>query len=114
MKYGRREFGAASLELCLPKALPQHMRKNVIELRALYTEPQYRGNGFATDLLHDVCLEADLARKFLFLCVSPGEDGPLGLEKLANWYHKFGFTTIQASPLLMTRPFVGALMGMAA
>lgn len=113
MKLGRREFGGSSLQLCLPRALPQHMRKDVVELRALRTEPEYRGNGFATDLMLDVCLEADLARKFLFLCVEPGDDCPISLEALASWYHKFGFTTIQASPLLMTRPHVGARMGIA-
>lgn len=108
MKYGTRIEGHASLKLAVPTALPNKMRGNVVELRSLRTDPDHRDKGEATRLMLSTTLEADMMRYFLFLHVQPDEDSPLDKEKLANWYNKFGFSTIQADPLLMVRPHVGA------
>ena len=110
MRYGTRIEGHASLKLAVPTALPSAMRGKVVELRSLRTEPDHRGEGHATNLMLATTLEADMHRYFLFLHVKPDEDGPLDEARLANWYNKFGFTTIQADPLLMVRPHVGAMM----
>jgi hypothetical protein len=98
--------------LGLPVALPINMRADVIELSKLRTLPGERGKGYATELLLDVCIEADMARKFLFLCVEPDDDCPLTTKQLSEMYLRFGFVPIQSDPaVLMTRPYVGALQG---
>lgn len=109
MRYGTRIEGHASLKLAVPTALPDNMRGNVVELRSLRTDPDHRGQGDATKLLLSAIMEADINRYFLFLHVQPDEDGPLDKSALANWYHRFGFTTIQADPLLMVRPCVSGV-----
>lgn len=109
MKLGPRTNGNASCKLSVPVALPLPMRANIIELSAMHTLPANRNKGEATELLLDVCLEADMQRKFLFLAVKPDKDCPLSTTQLANFYSRFGFLPIQTEPLLMTRPYVGAL-----
>lgn len=101
---GRRTFETASLKLCRPRALPDHMQGDVVELHSLATPADDRRKGYATQLMLTTCCEADMARKFLFLCVEPE-----GVEKqmLLEFYAGFGFRPIQAEPLLMVRPFMG-------
>jgi len=105
---GLRTFEMASLRLCKPRALPPEMQGDVVELHSLSTPVDYRRMGHASQLMLSVCCEADLARKFLFLCVEPN-----GVEKqvLLDFYLNFGFVPIQADPLLMVRPFVGVSNG---
>lgn len=109
MKYGARVNGGASLTLALAKALPTAMRGNVIELTKLHTEPEYRNQGHARDLLAQVCFEADLSRKFLLLNVKPASDCPMTAKQLADFYLGFGFMPLPGPEILMTRPFTGAM-----
>jgi N-acetylglutamate synthase-like GNAT family acetyltransferase len=109
MRYGPRTNDGASLKLAVPTALPLKMRGKVVEVRGLRTMPDKRGQGHASDLMLSVCVEADIARTFLFLAVEPDDDGPLDAKALCQFYMKFGFLPIQSDPPLMTRPFVGAL-----
>lgn len=109
MKLGPRSNEHASLKLVKPRALPAHMHGDIIELVGLRTSPAHRQKGWATELMLDVCLEADMAQRFLFLCVEP--DGGMGLKELAQFYVRHGFMPIQAEPLLMIRPHV-AVRGM--
>ncbi len=109
MRYGTRIEGHAGLKLAVPTALPQNMRGRVVELRSLRTDPDHRSGGEATRLMLATTLEADIHRYFLMLHVDPDEDSPLDREQLANWYHRFGFTTIQAEPMLMVRPCVSGV-----
>jgi predicted GNAT family N-acyltransferase len=109
MKYGARTNGHASLSLRVATSLPQSMRKNVIELHALRTNPNARQAGHATDLMIETCLEADLAQRFLMLAVEPSDDCPIDQTTLSNFYMRFGFAPIQTSPVvLMVRPYAGA------
>jgi N-acetylglutamate synthase-like GNAT family acetyltransferase len=108
MKLGTRTYNQASLKLGVPTALPAAMRKSVIEVRAVHTDPDYRGNGQATQLMLNTMLEADMNNRFLMLHVKPGEDCPLDQQKLAQWYLSLGFVPIQSEPeTLMVRPCVG-------
>lgn len=109
MNLGPRTNDHASLKLVKPRALPPHMQGDVVELTGLRTAPAHRGQGYAGDLLRDVCLEADMAQRFLFLCVNPG--GGLTLKDLTQFYMRHGFMPIQANPILMIRPPV-AVRGM--
>jgi hypothetical protein len=105
---GLRTDGYASCKLGLPKALPKHMQGPIVELSALHTRKDKRGQLHATALMRIVCDEADAKGKFLFLHCEPAEDSPVDKAKLADFYISFGFEPIQAEPLLMLRPFTGA------
>lgn len=108
MMLGTRKHGHASLKLAHPTALPDAMRDGVVELRSLRTDPAYRGLGEASMLLAKTTVEADIAKRFMMLWVKPDDDGPMDTEALAKFYTDHGFITIQADPVLMVRPYVGA------
>lgn len=103
---GKHSNAYASCRIAYPTTLPDEMQGPILELRSLKTRKDKRRKGFASALMTEVCIEADLHRRFLLLCVEPEDDTPL--EALANFYVKHGFQPIQAEPLLMLRPFAGA------
>lgn len=96
----------ASCRIAQTIALPLHMRSRVRELKDVKTSPERRGQGDATALIHKVCLEADMLGITLLIMVRDFNEGPLGIEKLVDWYSKtFGFQQIQEKPVvLMARP----------
>ncbi len=97
MKTGKRQRGAASLNVGYSQAIPAHMRGKVLEVSHVHTDEVHRGKGQATQLLMDVCDEADTDDVVLMLM-------PNGEAWLVDWYEKFGFVEIQEYPLLMARP----------
>lgn len=100
---GPRSNEHASLEICVPTALPLHMRAKIREVRAVETDPAHRGKGHARDLMQRICTSADLSDTWLMVKVEPGD---LGTDKvrLARWYMSHGFTPIQSEPaILMVR-----------
>lgn len=107
MKPGTLTHGHASLQVNVAKALPQAMRSRVYEISHVRTEPEYRGMGYATDLMLKACLDADLSGKFLMVHVEPDSDSPMDKQGLAEFYSKHGFRPIQADPLLMVRACIG-------
>jgi len=108
MRYGERSNGYASLRLAVPRGLPREMRGPVVELRDLKTNPpSARRQGHARDLMEKVTAEADRDRFFLFLHVDP--TGDMNAQDLLIFYGRLGFVPIQAEPLLMVRPFAGAI-----
>lgn len=111
MKYGQRTNGYASLNIRVAKALPMSMRGKVVELSALKTIGEHRHGGHATDLMCQVCVEADLKDTFMMICVEPDDDCPLSMTELSNWYMRFNFVPIQTTPVvLMVRPYAGAFI----
>lgn len=81
--------------------LPAHMDK-VREISRLWTEPGSRKQGYATELMKQVCNEADVLGYVLML--QPKEFGKSdGLKDLQKWYERFGFVKIQNNPVLMAR-----------
>jgi len=107
MTPGIRHYGHASLKVGVAKALPVAMRRQVLEVSSVRTEPEYRGRGDASALVFATCTDADLAGKFLLVHVEPDPDSPLDQQALAEFYARYGFTPIQADPLLMVRPCIG-------
>lgn len=97
MKTGKRQRGAASLNIGYSQAIPSPMRGKVLELSDLHTDELHRKKGQAHQLMLDVCQEADESQVVLILM-------PDGEEWLIDWYEKFGFVEIQECPLLMARP----------
>lgn len=104
MKAGQRKFGAATCKISRTVQVPVHMRDHMMEVSAVFTPIEQRGNGYATKLIGLVCDEADAAGKLLLIHVAPYGDPDMGASQLENWYaDKFGFVRIQEKPLLMAR-----------
>ena len=99
---GTRANGHASLKVCVPTALPPHLRARIREIRSVETAPDQRGKGFAKDLLERVCISADLSDTWLMLHVAPS-DSDTTMQGLIDLYGGFGFKPFQAEPLLMVR-----------
>lgn len=95
---GQRSYESATCNLIVSKALPVAMRKSVRELHDLKVPEQDQRKGYASQLLHDVCREADEHNLTLMLAVDDKES-----MRLIAWYSRFGFQPIQASPVLMAR-----------
>lgn len=105
---GTRTNDHASLKVCVPTALPIHMRAKIREIVSLETEPEHRGKGYAKDLLERICISADLSDTWLMLAVEPG-DAETDKQRLLNLYVRAGFSPIQAAPvIMMIRPSAAA------
>ena len=104
MKVGPRSHGPASLQVRVSIALPEHLRARTRELVKIHTPAADQGNGHATELLRQVCDEADKAGLTLVLWPRPyGDDIALSASMLRDWYARFGFRQIQPDPVLMAR-----------
>lgn len=103
---GQRSNEYSSLRLAKPRALPDDMRSGVVEVLGLKTRKDKQGQGYASALLQEVCQEADIAMRFLFLHVEPF--GSMSIDDLSKFYAKRGFMVLQDTPRLMVRPFQGA------
>ena len=73
----------------------KYMPDGVTELSALLTDPAHRREGFATELLQEVCNEADIEGAILAL-------SPVDADT-QKFYERFGFIEIQPRPVLMAR-----------
>lgn len=67
--------------------------EGVLELVRVWTDPEARKQGFATELLKSICEDADIEGRVLML--NPKTFGRVGLENLVPWYERFGFMVIQ-------------------
>ncbi|AEW94080.1 hypothetical protein SCATT_17090 [Streptantibioticus cattleyicolor NRRL 8057 = DSM 46488] len=61
------------------------------------TLPRFRGRGWASELLREVCSEADREGVELVLKVETSPGGLTEAELLA-WYQRHGFTPVSADP----------------
>jgi predicted GNAT family acetyltransferase len=85
-------------------ALPKRLRDSTREITKVYTPASEQGKGHATELMLDVCEEADKAGLVLVLWPRPyGDDVALSGTQLESWYARFGFRVIQPEPVLMAR-----------
>jgi len=98
MTPGLRNHKAASLRVAIPEGVPEEMREGIREIVSLQSESQ--GKGHATKLMHEVCTEADVYGKVLFLRPLPFADG-MDADKLMRFYRKFGFEKIQDDPVVL-------------
>ena len=74
----------------------------VLELVRVWTDPEARRQGYATELMQSLCADADREGRVLML--NPKPFGQVaGLVDLARWYERFGFVVIQQTPRLMAR-----------
>jgi hypothetical protein len=102
MDIGERFHKSASCRIAVPEGFPEDMQDGMREVVAIAsTNPR---KGHATELLHEVCREADIAGIVLVLRPDPFAAG-MDAEQLAKWYGRFGFQQIQTEPaVLMARP----------
>ena len=96
MKPGIYRHGASSCRLKYSPAIPAHLRGHMLEIMSIHTPESERGKGSASAMLIRVCNQATRDGKALMLMPDTPE--------LARWYERFGFKTVQESPLLMARP----------
>ena len=88
----------SSAEVVVPTTLPKSL-EGVLELVRVWTDPEYREQGFATELMQSIIHDADVEGVVLML--QPRAFGAKGLEDLQPWYARFGFTVIQRSPVVL-------------
>ena len=108
MKPGIRHRNSASCRVSVCTAIPNRMRLKTREITHVDVPENLRNMGMATQMLLDVCDEADLHKIILLLFPKPFGEGPMLDEQgLIDWYSKkFGFQVIQLSPVMMARmPF---------
>ncbi len=91
----------ASCRVVQNPELPADMDR-VRELTRVWCEPEARKQGYATELVSQVCEEADAESIVLILQPKAfGKSG--GLKELEGWYRLFGFIRTQSNPVLMAR-----------
>ncbi len=82
--------------------LPQEMRFRVREVSKVWTDPDHRKNGYATELMKSVCEDADLENMVLMLGVRTFDHSSgVGNSKLIEWYKRFGFIVTQKEPIVL-------------
>lgn len=92
----------ASAEVVANANIPASLA-GVLEVVRVWTDPEARRQGYATELMKSIVEDADIEGVVLIL--TPRTFGKTaGLEDLAKWYERFGFATIQTQPVrLMAR-----------
>lgn len=105
MKTGVRHYLNASCQVRMCEAIPPRIRQSTREIISVDVPENLRRQGMATELLRNVCDEADAHGITLILFVKPFGDGLRPDEdQLASWYvSKFGFTMIQVAPTMLAR-----------
>jgi len=100
MKPGTIQLGNASLHIGYPQIVPGNLRGFAREITEFNVPEDFRGNGEGSELLKEVCEQADQHDIMLILIADT--------EKLAMYYGRFGFVPIQDKPILMVRKPYGA------
>ncbi len=75
----------------------------VFEVVNLFTQPESRKKGLASELMRKLCSRADTYQCVLMLQPKPFGRGRQ-FKGLEQFYEKFGFKRIQDEPVLMARP----------
>ena len=107
MSPGERIHGGAQLVVSRTKAVPEHMRSLVREISRVETAPADRRKGHASELLRQVCAEADKRGMLLLLQCRPYGDGGMDADRLECWYAAFGFVPMPGGDGVMARPVGG-------
>lgn len=105
MKIGIRHYENASCKVSICTAIPNQLRTKTREITSVDVPENLRKQGMATELLRNICDEADANEITLLLFVKPfGEGEKMTADQLADWYqNKFGFMVIQPKPMMMAR-----------
>lgn len=93
MKPGTIQLGNASLHIGYPQIIPGNLRGFAREITELFVPEEHRGKGEASELLKEVCNEADDKQLLLVLIADT--------DRLALFYGRFGFEVIQVEPVIL-------------
>lgn len=104
MKPGSRSVGPASCHIKFSQVVDVTKRGLVRELTDMQTSSEWRGCGYASQLLKAVCAEADKADIMLIVRVEPYGETGLDTQEATLWYARHGFKAIQQGPVVMMRP----------
>jgi predicted GNAT family acetyltransferase len=88
----------SSAEVVINPNLPASV-SGVLEVVRVWTDPEARKQGFATELMKSITEDADIEGRVLML--HPKTFGRVGLEDLPPWYERFGFSVIQRHPVVL-------------
>ncbi|MEV5883094.1 GNAT family N-acetyltransferase [Streptomyces sp. NPDC052020] len=64
--------------------------------------PEFRGRGWGSEILKEVCADADTDDVTLMLSFDPGPNG-LSAEAMLSWYERYGFIRALNDPDVMIR-----------
>ena len=96
MKIGTISLGNASLHLGHSQVVPPTLRGHAREITEFNVPEKFRGKGEGTELLKEVCEQADNDKILLILKADT--------ERLENYYKRFDFITFQRdNAILMAR-----------
>lgn len=104
MRVGTYTEGEASAHVGVCTLVAESLRPKLREVSALLCDEAARGKGHATRLMDRLTAVADDHGITLLVTVAPFDDSPLDAERLAAWYARLGFKTIQQTPPVMARP----------
>lgn len=93
MKPGTIQLGNASLHIGYPQIIPGNLRGFAREITELFVPEEHRGKGEASELLKEVCEQADQHDILLLLIADT--------KRLALFYGGFGFEAIQSEPVIL-------------
>ena len=100
MKTGTVELGNASIHINYSQIVPANQRGHARELTEFCVSEEHRGKGEGTNLLSEICREAD--EKGILLLMAADN------KRLEDFYARFGFVTIQQdNVILMARKPMG-------
>lgn len=110
---GIRHYENASCKVLICTALPRGMRAKTREIVSVDVPENLRKQGMATQLLMNICDEADAHKIVLTLFPKPFGTGPMMTQdQLIDWYsNKFGFHAIQSQPVVMMARMPGSTPG---
>jgi N-acetylglutamate synthase-like GNAT family acetyltransferase len=95
MKTGTITLGNASLHIGYPQIIAPNQRGHAREITCFTVPEEHRGKGEGSALLQDVCEQAD-QNKILLIIIAD-------TLRLATFYARHGFISIQDKPILMYR-----------
>jgi N-acetylglutamate synthase-like GNAT family acetyltransferase len=104
MRVGEYTEGKATAWVGMCSLVAEPLRPKLREVSSLVCDEAARGKGHATRLMERLTAIADDHKMTLLVTVEPFEDSPLDAARLAAWYARLGFKTIQQTPPVMARP----------
>ncbi|WP_431041496.1 GNAT family N-acetyltransferase [Streptomyces sp. P1-3] len=69
----------------------------------IVVRPKARGRGWGSEVLRDVCMDADAEGITLMLQVQPNPAG-LAAEALTAWYQRHGFEAVPGTDTMVRKP----------
>lgn len=98
---GPRQLDGAMCHIMPVSHLPAHLARSLRMVVGVFVPEHKRGEGLATALMREVCVEAD--REGISLILEPKQSSATGLTdgQLEGWYERLGFQRFQDHPVVL-------------